>query len=69
MFQGHDGMDTDIPHAGEAAIFSTANRVGGILLKVVWVVGQLLFYAVRPLFVRPKVRRCSLTPRQPRLAQ
>ena len=28
--------------------------LGGSLLKIVWVIGQLFFYAIRPLFVRPK---------------
>ena len=50
MYQGHDQVDTDIPTRGEAKLFS----LGGVLLKVVWVVGQLFFYAIRPLFVRPK---------------
>ena len=50
MFQGHDSVDTDIPTKGEAKVFS----MGGALLKVVWVIGQLFFYAIRPLFVRPK---------------
>ena len=50
MFQGHDAIDTDIPTAGEARLFS----LGGSLLKIVWVIGQLFFYAIRPLFVRPK---------------
>ena len=27
---------------------------GGTLLKIVWVVGQLFFYALRPMLVRPK---------------
>ena len=50
MFQGHDTVDTDIPTKGEAKFFS----LGGTLLKIVWVIGQLFFYAIRPLFVRPK---------------
>ena len=50
MFQGHDAVDTDIPTRGEAKMFT----MGGALLKVVWVIGQLFFYAIRPLFVRPK---------------
>ena len=50
MCQGHDGIDTDIPTVGEARFFS----LGGSLLKIVWVIGQLFFYAIRPLFVRPK---------------
>jgi sphingolipid 4-desaturase/C4-monooxygenase len=50
LFQGHDGVDTDIPTKGEAAVFS----VGGALLKTVWVMGQLFFYALRPMLVSPK---------------
>lgn len=50
LFQGHVDVDTDIPTKGEAKVFS----MGGALLKVVWVLGQLFFYAFRPLFVRPK---------------
>ena len=50
MFQGHDAIDTDIPTRGEAKFFT----LGGVFLKIVWVIGQLFFYAIRPLFVRPK---------------
>jgi hypothetical protein len=50
MFQGHDSVDTDIPTKGEARLFS----LGGTALKIVWVIGQLFFYAIRPLFLRPK---------------
>ena len=50
MFQGHDNIDTDIPTRGEAKFFT----LGGVFLKIVWVIGQLFFYAIRPLFVRPK---------------
>jgi len=49
MYQGWDKVDTDIPTHGEASAVKN-----NTILKVFWVIGQLLFYAIRPLFVRPK---------------
>lgn len=49
LCQGFDQLDTDIPTHSEASIFKT-----NFLTKLLWVSSQLLFYAVRPLFVRPK---------------
>lgn len=49
LCQGHDQVDTDIPTYGEAGTFKR-----NALTKAVWVSGQLIFYAIRPLFVRPK---------------
>ena len=47
-FQGHDGMDTDIPSAWEVRAFSNT------ILKLLWLVLQPAFYALRPLIVHPK---------------
>ncbi|XP_032791452.2 sphingolipid delta(4)-desaturase DES1 [Daphnia magna] len=46
-YQGDEILDTDIPTTLEAKLFCTT--VG----KVVWMFLQPLFYALRPLFVRP----------------
>jgi len=48
MFQGSWGVDSDVPTVAEGAFFTTAP------LKVLWVLLQPLFYAVRPLVVTPK---------------
>lgn len=48
QFQGVDGIDTDVPTMWEVNFFTTALR------KLVWVILQPLFYAVRPLLVKPK---------------
>jgi sphingolipid delta-4 desaturase len=48
MFQGSWGVDSDVPTVAEGAFFTTAP------LKVLWVLMQPLFYAVRPLVVTPK---------------
>lgn len=45
--QGVDGIDADIPLESEARFFS------GFLGKVVWFFHQIVFYAVRPMFVKP----------------
>jgi len=45
--QGVDGVDTDIPTAIEARLLRSSAR------KLVWMAGQALFYAVRPLLVLP----------------
>lgn len=47
-YQGEDGIDADIPTAAEGHIFF--NRP----LKVLWVLLQPAFYALRPLVVVPK---------------
>lgn len=47
-FQGVDGIDMDIPTLTEAHL------VTNILAKSIWVVLQLFFYALRPLFLKPK---------------
>ena len=49
--QGTRGVDCDLPTLGEAAAVSW----GGALFKLAWLSSQLLFYALRPLIVRPKV--------------
>ena len=46
-YQGKDGVDTDIPADKEALIFS--NFFG----KLIWLINQILFYAIRPLVVHP----------------
>ena len=45
--QGTDKDDTDIPSETEAKIFR------GYIGKMLWAMNQILFYAVRPVFVRP----------------
>lgn len=45
--QGKEGVDTDIPTLGEAMLFR------GFFGKVVWFMFQILFYAFRPVFVKP----------------
>ncbi|KAL1834185.1 hypothetical protein DCAR_0104357 [Daucus carota subsp. sativus] len=47
-FQGVDGVDMDIPTLTEAHI------VTNVIAKSIWVIFQLFFYALRPLFVKPK---------------
>lgn len=47
-FQGVDGMDMDIPSKAEAYMVRNA------FTKSIWVVLQLFFYALRPLFLKPK---------------
>jgi len=48
QWQGVDGIDTDIPTRAEIAFFSSSLR------KVLWIVLQPVFYAVRPTIVKPK---------------
>ncbi|XP_010686517.2 sphingolipid delta(4)-desaturase DES1-like [Beta vulgaris subsp. vulgaris] len=47
-YQGVDGMDMDIPSKAEACMVRNA------FTKSIWVVCQLFFYALRPLFLKPK---------------
>lgn len=46
--QGVDGLDTDIPHPAEANL--VRNR---ICMKASYMLTQLLFYALRPTFIKP----------------
>ena len=48
QWQGVDGIDTDIPTRAEIALFSSSVR------KVLWILLQPVFYAVRPTIVKPK---------------
>jgi len=48
QYQGVTGIDTDVPTVWEGNFFTNT------LLKLLWVCGQPLFYAFRPLLVRPK---------------
>lgn len=48
LYQGVDGMDMDIPSHTEAHLVRNAGA------KVIWVLFQLFFYALRPLFLKPK---------------
>ena len=48
QFQGDSEKDTDIPTVWEGYIFTTAP------LKVLWLMSQSLFYAIRPTIMRPK---------------
>jgi sphingolipid delta-4 desaturase len=45
---GVDGVDTDVPTEIEARLFS------GVVGRLVWVILQPFFYAVRPMVIRPK---------------
>lgn len=47
-FLADDVLDTDLPTAAEAALFDTT------LGKLVWMMLQPFFYAIRPLVVHPK---------------
>ena len=47
-YQGDDEMDVDIPSRLEAKLFRTT------FTKFLWVLLQPFFYALRPLFLRPK---------------
>jgi sphingolipid delta-4 desaturase len=48
QFQGVDGIDTDIPTSFEVNWFTNTVK------KIVWVCCQPLFYALRPVMVKPK---------------
>ena len=48
QWQGVDGIDTDIPTQAEIALFSSSVR------KLLWIMLQPVFYAVRPTIVKPK---------------
>jgi sphingolipid delta-4 desaturase len=50
QYQGVLGIDTDIPTELEKKIF-----VKSIFKKMIWVFFQLLFYAIRPLWIKPKI--------------
>lgn len=45
--QGKDGIDTDIPTEIEAKLFR------GFVGKLLWFFNQIVFYALRPIFVKP----------------
>ncbi|KAL5985236.1 hypothetical protein ACLOJK_036474 [Asimina triloba] len=47
-FQGVDGVDMDIPSHAEARL------IKNVITKSIWVIFQLFFYALRPLFLNPK---------------
>ncbi|KAH9626971.1 hypothetical protein KSS87_017822 [Heliosperma pusillum] len=47
-YQGVDGIDMDIPSKPEAYMVRNA------FTKSIWVIFQLFFYALRPLFLKPK---------------
>lgn len=47
-FQGVDGIDMDVPSLTEVRL------VKNIIAKTIWVFLQLFFYALRPLFLKPK---------------
>ncbi|KAL1560227.1 sphingolipid delta(4)-desaturase DES1-like isoform X1 [Salvia divinorum] len=47
-YQGVDGVDMDIPSRTEAFLVRNA------FTKSIWVIMQLFFYALRPLFLKPK---------------
>ena len=48
-YQGHEHLDTDIPTAIEAELFT--NTLG----KAIWMFLQPFFYALRPLFMAPRI--------------
>lgn len=47
-FQGVEGIDVDVPSKFEG------NYIKNTFSKLVWVIFQLFFYALRPLFINPK---------------
>ncbi|KAE8719948.1 Sphingolipid delta(4)-desaturase DES1 [Hibiscus syriacus] len=47
-FQGVDGIDMDVPS------YIEAHYVTNVVSKSIWVIFQLFFYALRPLFLKPK---------------
>jgi len=49
QYQGVDGIDVDIPSEMEGKIFTNS------VLKLLWVILQPAFYAIRPFLVKPKV--------------
>jgi len=48
QYQGVDGIDVDVPTAWEGRFFTNS------LMKFFWVVLQPVFYALRPIVVKPK---------------
>lgn len=55
-FQGHDGIDTDIPSVTEAVIFSTRSicYVDRVLRKFLFLFFQIFAYALRPVLLQPQ---------------
>ncbi|CAN6447004.1 unnamed protein product [Victoria cruziana] len=47
-YQGVDGVDMDVPSQVESRL------VTNLFTKSIWVILQLFFYALRPLFLKPK---------------
>lgn len=47
--QGVDGIDTDVPTKGETLLFNN------VLGKLIFATCQILFYALRPMFVRKQI--------------
>ena len=47
-YQGNEDLDVDIPTKLEGKLFYNSST------KVLWVILQPFFYAIRPLFIRPK---------------
>ncbi len=56
-FQGHDNIDTDIPTIAEADFFGSINYNYPVrcFMKALFMSIQILFYALRPVMVRPQV--------------
>ena len=46
--QGVDGMDMDVPS------YTKAHLVTNVVSKAIWIIFQLFFYAIHPLFLNPK---------------
>jgi len=55
-FQGHDGIDTDIPSVLETVIFSTRSicYVDRVLRKFLFLFFQIFAYALRPVIQQPQ---------------
>jgi sphingolipid 4-desaturase/C4-monooxygenase len=48
-YQGHDGIDTDVPTRFEGVLFTN------VLSKTIFCINQILFYALRPMMVRQQI--------------
>jgi len=48
QYQGVDGIDTDIPCEWEV------NNVTNTVMKVMWIIAQPIFYALRPMLIKAK---------------